>query len=314
MSECRDFSHSSLLSSLSMCTQSLLGSSFVGSDDQQFRSRYAGGIPNGQDSLFSESNHSAGNSRSPAPPGFSASDFLSSDSRSKTTLSPDMARHFPDTNTTGLMGSFDRQFIGENLVRSQSAAPSFDGGFSMGPPPGLARRETPLVSNRSSRNTISQSAMASQRDSYLEASVDRSQILQLGQRRPASTGVIGGNQTSSLTVLDSLGLGTGNGAVRPAAKTLMDLIQEDFPPESPALEGGDFYGNDFQQGNIYAIERPRTTSPLSSQYNSLRSDNYLYPGQNDGELFESSTDRLRLGRRGEVSFSGRNSSLVSFSL
>jgi hypothetical protein len=115
--------------------------------------------------------------------------------------------------------------------------------------------------------------------------MDRSHILQLGQRRPASTGVIGGIQSSSSAVLHSLGLG-GNGAVRPAAKTLMDLIQEDFPPESP-LDAGDLYGTDFQRDQAFAMERPRTTSPLSSQYNSMRGgDQYIVYGRGSGGRFD----------------------------
>jgi hypothetical protein len=138
----------------------------------------------------------------------------------------------------------------------------------------------------------------------LESSMDRSHILQLGQRRPASTGVIGGHQSSSSAVLDSLGLGARGGAVRPAAKTLMDLIQEDFPPESP-VDAGYLYGADYQRESPYAIERPRTTSPLSSQYNALRSDPFLYPGQEGSDLIDS-FDGLRVGVGGGSAFPTRN--------
>lgn len=157
----------------------------------------------------------------------------------------------------------DRHAIGENLIRSQSAAPSLDGRLSMGPPPpGLgATSDTPLVSNLTPG------------DSYLEPAMDATRILQLGQRRPASTGVIGGGSiNSSSSVLSSLGLGGssigsggGGGAVRPAAKTLMDLIQEDFPPESSTLDMNGF------RDEIY-VERPRTTSPLSLQTRDYRYD------------------------------------------
>jgi hypothetical protein len=254
-----------------------------------------------------DSNHSSSHRRSPAPPGFAASDLFSSSvkTRNEPMLSPTLHRHFAEERTGGLLGSLDRQYIGENLVRSQSATPSFDGGLSMGPPPGLARRETPLVSNRSSRGP----AAALPTDSYLEPSVDRSHILQLGQRRPASTGVIGESQSSSSTVLSSLGLGTGNGAVRPAAKTLMDLIQEDFPPESPGLDTGEFYGSDFQRESGYALDRPRTTSPLSSQYITLRSDQFIYAGRDDGDIL-GTLERQRLEVGNESSFPFRNGSTV----
>jgi hypothetical protein len=249
-----------------------------------------------------------------APPGFASNGFISSQN-SHDALSSSIQRHFPDSSNGssggggGLTGSFDRQTIGENLMRSRSAAPSFDGGFSMGPPPGLSRRETPLASNRSS---------AIGNDSYLESSMDRSHILQLGQRRPASTGVIGGSQSSSSYAgVDSLGLGGGGGggggAVRPAAKTLMDLIQEDFPPESP-VDAGDLYGMDFQRDQVFALERPRTTSPLnSSQYTGMMrgGDQFMYGrgggggfddphelggrvAQGDNDILDS-LDQLRLG-------------------
>jgi hypothetical protein len=221
-------------------------------------------------------------------------------------LSPSHHRHFPEAFDSGILGSLDRQHVGENLVRSQSAAPSFDGGLSMGPPPGLAQRETPLVSNRSSNGPASLLAP----DSYLESSLDRSYILQLGQRRPASTGVIDGSQTSSSSVLSSLGFGTGIGAVRPAAKTLMDLIQEDFPPESPGFGTGDFYGSSFQRESAYALDRPRTTSPLSSQYNSLRPDQYIHSERDGGELL-ASLESLRLEVGNESLLSFRNGSAVS---
>jgi hypothetical protein len=123
--------------------------------------------------------------------------------------------------------------------------------------------------------------------------------------------VIGGQQNSSSAVLNSLGLGTGSGAVRPAAKTLMDLIQEDFPPESP-VDAGDLYCSEFQQGSSYSMERPRTTSPLSSQNHSIRrSDHFLYPGQDDNDLLDS-LGRLRMGLGGDPTFPARNGTVSDF--
>jgi hypothetical protein len=195
------------------------------------------------------------------PPGFGAHGLASS--------------YRESSHITGVM---DRRAIGENLIRSQSAAPSLDGRLSMGPPPGLATSDTPLVSNRTAG------------DSYLESAMDTSRILQLGQRRPASTGVIGGGSVnSSSSVLSSLGLGAGGGGgtLRPAAKTLMDLIQEDFPPESSPIEIHGF------RDEIY-VERPRTTSPLS-----LHTRDYRYEEAEDrrehtrGGLSDA-FDRLRI--------------------
>jgi hypothetical protein len=250
------------------------------------------------------------------PPGFSSSDFLSSSAASSSagpfSTSSSISRHFVDRS--GTRDALDRQALGDRIVRSQSAAPSFDGRLSLGPPPGLASRETPLASNRSSSTTS--------RDSYLDSfAIDRSHILQMGQRRPASTGVIGDSQGSSSAVLHSLGLGTGSGtgAVRPAAKSLMDLIQEDFPPESP-LDVGDLYGSDFAREAAY-LERPRTTSPLSSQ-NMIRDQYNVYsryddlsrgvtPTGNVGIL--DSFGQLRLGIGETYSNSRNNINIASVS-
>ena len=204
------------------------------------------------------------------PPGF-GTDRLSSSFREASQMS----------------GIIDRRAIGENLVRSQSAAPSLDGKLSMGPPPGLATSETPLVSNRTAR------------DSFLESSMHTSRVFQLGQRRPASTGVIGGTSVkSSSSVLHSLGLGSGGGsgggggAVRPAAKTLMDLIQEDFPPESSLI---DMHG--FRE-EIY-VERPRTTSPLSLQTRDFRYEEAEDRRESGGVVLSDAFDRLRIHHQDE---------------
>jgi hypothetical protein len=221
-----------------------------------YESRSRGG--DGTNSLFLDASNQRGRASVPAsydkpPPGFSADLFSGGDGLSSSIPS----RHFTIGSSSHL-GSLDRQAIGENLVRSHSAAPSLDGRLSMGPPPGLSNRETPLVSNRSGG------------DAYLESALDKSHILRLGQRRPASTGVIGEHQSSSSAGLNSLGLGSRSGAVRPAAKTLMDLIQEDCPPESPV------YGLNYPREDIY-LERPRTTSPLSQQTR----DYYQYHGHDE---------------------------------
>jgi hypothetical protein len=256
--------------------------------------------------------------RSPPPPGFSPN-FLSS------------------TNNTGdddfvNLSSFDRRLIGENLVRSQSAAPSIDAGsrflssgtggsrtndtshqqqqhqqqqqqylFGVG---GLANRETPVVSNRTD-NRSNSNDIGGGIDSYLESNLsDRSHLLQLGQRRPASTGIIGDHHhhvNISSSVLESLGLVGGISSsnknshsnsnvgrplqpqtgttVRPAPKTLMDLIQEELPPESPfdghgGGGGNDIYSQDFQRGTGFGLDRPRTTSPMSSSINYQRDQQY----------------------------------------
>lgn len=227
-------------------------------------------------SLFMDVNDSRGRASVPAsfnkpPPGFSNGFGDSSNLSSSIPRSMD----FGGGSRMGTSDILDRRAIGENLIRSHSAAPSLDGRLSVGPPPGLANSETPVVSNRSGV------------DSYLGPAMDTSRILQMGQRRPASTGVISGYQSTSSSVLHSLGLGSG-GAVRPAAKTLMDLIQEDFPPESPFEGNG--HSSPFPRDEIY-LERPRTTSPLS-----LQTREYLYDEPNGprGSGLTNALDRLRV--------------------
>jgi hypothetical protein len=172
--------------------------------------------------------------------------FLDSEARngrSSVPASMDQALSGLSPDFGSRVGSLDQHSIGENIIRSRSAAPSLDGGLSLGPPPGLENSQSPLASHTS-------------RDSYLDS--DPSHLFHLGQRRPASTGMMGASQNSSSSVLRSLGLGSVNGgAVRPAAKTLMDLIQEDFPPESPV--------DDHPRGGDTYLERPRTTPPMSQQ-------------------------------------------------
>lgn len=179
--------------------------------------------------------------------------------RSSAVTSMDQALSGFSPDFSSRLGSLDQRSIGENMTRSQSAAPSLDGRLSLGPPPGLENSQTPLVSN-----TL--------HDSYLES--DRSQLFHLGQQRPASTGVIGASSSASPSALQSLGLGSGSKAtVRPAAKTLMDLIQEDFPPVLPESLVGVLPAD---YGREAYLERPRTTSPRSQQTNN---QSYVSPAE-----------------------------------
>jgi hypothetical protein len=260
--------------------------------------------------------------KSSPPPGFSTSFLASSNASGKTPGSPPHTGGGNDSLFN--FGSLDRQTIGENLVRSHSAAPTFDarmsGGIhhhSLGS--ALTNRETPVVSNRST-TLGSDVGRTNPRggggfDSYLETSLsDRSHILQLGQRRPASTGIIGDHHhvTTSSSVLESLGLGSGSGggsssshlgttnpnAVRPAAKTLMDLIQEDYPPESPFDTTGDLYATDYQREMGCGLERPRTTSPMSSSIQNARDQHYRHQQQQNHR--EQHLDSLANISRGGV--------------
>jgi hypothetical protein len=142
-----------------------------------------------------------------------------------------------------------------SFMRSQSAAP-------MGPPPGL-----------SSRDQLNQG--------HYETG------MQLGQRRPASTGVIDEEHDASSSVLASLGFETasgGAGAVRPAPKTLMDLINEDIPssegldsfPRAPAggLIRSQTAAPYYSRGEIGFGDRAQTTSPSMSRLESSYSDRF----------------------------------------
>jgi len=111
--------------------------------------------------------------------------------------------------------------------------------------------------------------------------------------------------------------------VRPAAKkTLMDLIQEDYPRETNAIAPSSLYDDAtpaFQrQRSSHPLERPRTTSPLSSQYmreeydyhNERNGGGYrgvqrsMDPSRsmNNGAGVSDPMSRLNLGFGGETSY------------
>lgn len=93
--------------------------------------------------------------------------------------------------------SFDFSRLGSTLTRSRSAQPSSMHDQSMfRPPPGLTSSDQLSIGN----------------DTFSSAST-----IGRGLQRPASTGVLSGRQESIL---------------RPASKTLMDLIQEDYPEDN----------------------------------------------------------------------------------
>lgn len=117
-----------------------------------------------------------------------------------------------------------------------------------------------------------------------------------GMQRSASTGVIGGQQRQQRgqsSVLRSLGLdqdGTDLGAVRPAPKTLMDLIQEDFPSSpSPVYkqeENEDYYARSEHSSH----SRPRSSSP--PQYDRMDSGRYGLGQQERARRIEEERYRM----------------------
>ena len=54
----------------------------------------------------------------------------------------------------------------------------------------------------------------------------------------------------------------------------MDLIQEDYPPESPLDAQVDVYGQDYNRDLGFGLDRPWTTSPTSSSINHQRAQQY----------------------------------------
>lgn len=240
--------------------------------DSGLQARYDGGLDFGDkwdssfdsyerntrsDSLFSDpgTHNVISKPLASPPPGFAHAAHRGSNSY--------LSHDFGNANIPPL-DSIDHRTIGESMVRSHSAAPSLDARLPF-EPPGLATSETPQMSNRGPG------------ESYLGPSIDRASILQVGQRRPASTGVIGASQNLSPSVLASLGLSPGNpGAVRPSAKSLMDLIQEDFPPDSP-FDARQF-GSQYSPRSDFMVERPRTTSPPSQNTRDFMYDNSIPRG------------------------------------
>lgn len=119
------------------------------------------------------------------------------------------------------IAGLDFERLGTSILRSRSAQPALYEGSSSSirPPPGLASDRRPTTTSPHPETTIL-SATNSGTTAASHSSIG------LGIKRPASTGVIGTSQA--------------NAALRPAAKTLMDLIQEDFPEDiqgSPHYEG-----------------------------------------------------------------------------
>jgi len=146
--------------------------------------------------------------------------------------------------------SFD---AGHDLVRPQSAAPTFTGAgarfhsntntntnsnHSHGPPGFVGSSASSTSSGGTLEGGVSKSDSSS-----LSFRMDQNAIMQAGTRRPSSTGVIGQHQphqqfssfhsASSLT-LETLGLiprreSTGGGLDGLNSNSVMDLIQEDVP-------------------------------------------------------------------------------------
>lgn len=151
--------------------------------------------------------------------------------------------------------SFDFSRLGSNLMRSRSAQPSSMHEQSMfRPPPGLTSNSDQLSANSDAFSSAS--------------SIGRS------LQRPASTGVLSGRHDTIL---------------RPASKTLMDLIQEDYPEDNQ--RGSDRFGAGKQtfdrRSGSPAITRPSPSrqfnGSLASEYKPATTEhqNDRYSAQED---------------------------------
>ena len=176
----------------------------------------------------------------------------------------------------GLETSFSR--AGAELIRSQSAAPSFHGRSPLFPPPGLADiKETQPAPTPSTVDSYSTGSHSNSGSHNFESAVDRgADIMQLGQRRPASTGVIG-----------NTGLYAQSGGVGGALRQnngLMDLIQEDDVPSN--------HRGDIQQ-NLQQQNQQDNYSPYSGMNVSVNNNH-----GRDNRLQQSSPSMSRNGGGG----------------
>jgi hypothetical protein len=161
-------------------------------------------------------------------------------------------------------------FESTDLRRSQSAAPTLVGSGNLGPPPGLG------MSRRSG-------------ESFVNDAIENSSTA-MGLRRAASTGVIG-RQTTSPVMMRSLGLESDDGiAVRPAPKTLMDLIQEDFPDSPSPLYIAEKPGESYSPYPSDYGSRPRSSSP--PQYNRMEHARCGYGPEHQDRVSYSQRDSL----------------------
>lgn len=212
----------------------------------------------------SEFNNSVGRGSIDSPEGTKLYDAYRSDRNRNLPL----IHNAPKTTASDLSLSppVDRQFLGE--FRSQSAAPSLQ---SLGPPPGLAKSDRVRT-----QNTFS--------DSYLGS--DESNMFLSGQRRAATNGVLGNRTHKSAHVRFGP---VDTGAVRPAAKTLMDLIKEDADDQPPNRGG---YHDDYHPRNgDFREDRQQLRSQMYNRYPD-EDDRYL---KNDGRYPEAQNDNVSNG-------------------
>ena len=181
----------------------------------------------------------------------------------------------------GLETSFSR--AGAELIRSQSAAPSFHGRSPLFPPPGLAEiKESQPAPTPSTVDSYSTGSHSNNGSHNFESAVDRgADIMKLGQRRPASTGVIGN------AGLYSQASGVG-GALR-QNNGLMDLIQED---DVASNHRGDIQQQNQQQQHQDNFE------PYSGMNNVNIDNNH----GRDSRIQQSSPTLSRNGRGGEPQY------------
>jgi len=185
------------------------------------------------------------------------------------------------------LGYDENRRIDENIVRSRSAAPSLLSRNSLGPPPGLGMN--------GNNEDISPSLFGS--------TPTRSHIMEIGQRRSASTGVLGDPEHYSS--LSSFGIESSaeRCTVRPAPKTLMDLIQEDIPHDYPHSRPQTAAPYLEREAASYGYShRPRSISPPQSHivdsqrgYQAQRREVDPYHQHENIESLNYQMDQLQVG-------------------
>jgi hypothetical protein len=132
-----------------------------------------------------------------------------------TSLLPDRLGSEPAARALDADRGFDFSRAGAELIRSQSAAPTFHGRNPLFPPPGLAN----IKESQPTPSTVDSYSTSSHGTNNYESAVDRAaDIMRLGQVRSASTGVIGSYGSP---------MAGAGGGLRPSQGPLMGLIEED---------------------------------------------------------------------------------------
>ena len=134
-------------------------------------------------------------------------------------------------------------------------------------------------------------------------------VMQIGSRRPASTGVIGHNHrtSTSSSVMESLGLIPSEGVSKRKQKLMMDLIQEDFPKTpSPEYQNETVINNNNHlSSSKHDISPPRSFPSQGNFHNPATTSQPATTPQYNAQNHSDAT--LSMGPQAELNFrSGGN--------